>query len=258
MTNIGESIDNDWCDFSVFNFRPVVFLDSLVVSMILATFRDAIRNEMSVASPQYCAYMDDDQCKIKIKSRVQDQAMNLAWIMLFVLSFLVGKIYVTHREPTPPAPLMSDATEAMLWFLPPVPFPRLSTTLTRRYMDSQEPRSSCTNTARASTPECEEAGEVPGWCILLCVMLLYKYIYSGSTYQDSSCVVQSALSRRAHGASQQDQTHKPRPNRQNGKRRRLTMSTPSAIEHRNTPHLPRNASKPIGAAGPSPPAVPLA
>lgn len=70
VTGIGEKIDDDW---------------------------DTIRGEMQVANPHYCAYMDDDQCKLKIRNGIQDQAVNLAWIMLVVLCFLVGKIFLTHR-----------------------------------------------------------------------------------------------------------------------------------------------------------------
>jgi hypothetical protein len=70
VTGIGEKIDEDW---------------------------DTIRQEMTRTAPHYCAYMDDDQCKLKIRTGVQEQAVNLAWIMLVVLSFLVGKIYLTHR-----------------------------------------------------------------------------------------------------------------------------------------------------------------
>lgn len=70
VTGIGEKIDDDW---------------------------DDIREEMARTSPHYCAYMDDAQCKLKIQNGVQDQAVNLAWIMLVVLSFLVGKIYLTYR-----------------------------------------------------------------------------------------------------------------------------------------------------------------
>lgn len=102
VTSIGEKIDDDWCDFTVvlslLSLSLCVCLFGLICGLGCVHVRDKISREMSIASPHYCAYMDDDQCKIKIRSEIQDQAVNLAWIMLFVLSFLVGKVYVTHRE----------------------------------------------------------------------------------------------------------------------------------------------------------------
>lgn len=86
VTGITEKIDDDW---------------------------DAIRQEMTSVSPHFCAYMDDEQCKLKIRKGVQDQAVTLAWIMLVVLSFLVGKIFLTHRAFPPRAsPLRTCAVRA--------------------------------------------------------------------------------------------------------------------------------------------------
>jgi len=58
---------------------------------------DNIRAEMQTANPHYCAYMDDDQCKNKIKDTIEDESKQLVFISIFVLIFLAGKIYLMHR-----------------------------------------------------------------------------------------------------------------------------------------------------------------
>jgi hypothetical protein len=120
VTGIGEKIDEDW---------------------------DEIRKEMTHTAPHYCAYMDDEQCKLKIRSGVQEQAVNLAWIMLVVLSFLVGKIFLTHRA------YLYAATEHP-YACQTAEGPSACNTLTVHGLVAQEPPNSCTNTARTNTVGC--------------------------------------------------------------------------------------------------------
>lgn len=70
VTDLQERIDEDW---------------------------DEIRAEIQNADPHYCAYMDDDQCKKKIKDYVEDESKQMVYIAVFVIAFLFGKSWLMHR-----------------------------------------------------------------------------------------------------------------------------------------------------------------
>eukprot|EP01050_Picozoa_sp_SAG11_P012116 SAG11_NODE_1327_length_5194_cov_9.461237_5_plen_139_part_00 len=70
VTNINEEIENEW---------------------------DTIREEIHRTDPNYCAYMDDDQCKKKIRDSIEANFYHVGIVCLFVLLFLVGKIFLTHK-----------------------------------------------------------------------------------------------------------------------------------------------------------------
>jgi len=70
VTNVNEDVDTNW---------------------------NEIRAELSRSNPNYCAYMDDDQCKAKIRLAIETNFMHVATVSFFILVFLVGKIYLTHR-----------------------------------------------------------------------------------------------------------------------------------------------------------------
>jgi hypothetical protein len=58
---------------------------------------DEIRAEIQTVDPHYCAYMDDDQCKKKIKDYVEDESRQMVYISIFVIAFLFGKSWLMHR-----------------------------------------------------------------------------------------------------------------------------------------------------------------
>jgi hypothetical protein len=58
---------------------------------------DEIRTEIQTVDPHYCAYMDDDQCKKKIKDYVEDESRQMVYISIFVIAFLFGKSWLMHR-----------------------------------------------------------------------------------------------------------------------------------------------------------------
>merc|ERR1712166_1446296 len=70
VTNINEEIDAEW---------------------------DTIRLEIHTTDPNYCAYMDDDQCKKKIRDAVEANFYHVGLVCVFVLIFLVGKMFLVHK-----------------------------------------------------------------------------------------------------------------------------------------------------------------
>eukprot|EP01052_Picozoa_sp_SAG31_P014237 SAG31_NODE_876_length_11307_cov_3.506781_13_plen_82_part_00 len=56
------------------------------------------RTELHDTNPNYCAYMDDDQCKKKIRDDIEANFYHVGVVCLFVLMFLIGKMFLTHRS----------------------------------------------------------------------------------------------------------------------------------------------------------------